>query len=443
MMKKLLIIVLLVYLVMALSSATIYSQFDFSKLVEQIKPGVVRILATWQERGETQQGGGSGFILSSGNVVTNHHVVEGVLAHGGVIEVQTIDGRKYPAAVEKFDAFFDLALLQPNFGRMPGVVYLGDSDQIGELEEFILIGYARGETYPVVRKGTFAAYIVDPEGREWIQYDIAANPGDSGAPVFNLSGQVIGVHTKTRAAIEPVRIYVTPGGEEVPVVVIRPIEGFEFAIPSKVVKQFLVEEVTVPPSRPAPPVPPARGQLLFADNFNDGRADGWTLAPGWRIEHDNGNYVISGEGLYQWVRLNSGHDWTNYILKCRLKLINGGIHLNYRMRDEPREFTRYFIGFRKDGVYLSKEDPPGNYRNLTGKQLRFSPNVWHDVEVAGYEGHLRVYVDGKLELDYYDSDPLLQGRIAFETIEEPVGTRGEGSHAHIDDVMVFALTQPF
>ncbi len=180
--------------------------------------------------------------------------------------------------------------------------------------------------------------------------------------------------------------------------------------------------------------------VLYHDNFEDGVADGWDLTPGWQVHREaNGNYVLSGEGLYRWAKLDSGHDWTDYFLKCRLKLINGGIHLNFLMRDQPREFTRYAIAFRENSLHLMKEYPPGNYRSLGGKQINFRLNVWHDIEIVGKQGHLQVYVDGRLRLEYDDPNPLLQGRIAFETIEEPPGTRGESSHAHIDDVEVTAL----
>lgn len=183
-------------------------------------------------------------------------------------------------------------------------------------------------------------------------------------------------------------------------------------------------------------------ELLFSDDFEDGLADGWELAEGWQVIQDQGNYVLSGDGLYQWSRLHRGFDWTNYTLKCRLQLISGGVHLNFRMQDEPDEFTRYFIGFRENTLYLSKENPPGNYTGLTDKAINFDLGVWHDVEIVGTQGYLKIYVDGNLELEYNDPDYLPQGRIAFETIEESADNSEEGSNAYIDYVEVWRGETP-
>jgi len=167
-------------------------------------------------------------------------------------------------------------------------------------------------------------------------------------------------------------------------------------------------------------------EVLLADSFEDGIADGWELEPGWRVEREDGNYVLSGEG-HSWVRLETGLDWTDYSFRFRLKLIRGGIHLNYRVSSEGR----YFIGFGEEGVYLNKETPWGNFFDLAGSDAYHRLEVWYDVKIVGEGGHLQVYVDGILKLDYIDDAPLTWGNIAFETLE--------GSHAYIDDVEVTGL----
>jgi hypothetical protein len=163
------------------------------------------------------------------------------------------------------------------------------------------------------------------------------------------------------------------------------------------------------------------GQEETFDNFEDGVADGWVLEQGWQLEKDERNIVLSGEG-HSWARIERGQDWTNYSFQLRLKLIRGGIHLNYRVSDEGR----YFIGLREDGFYLNKETPWGKFFELAVSDTRITFNVWHDIEIRGEGGHIQVYVDGLLEIDVIDDTPLTQGSIAFETLEE--------SYAYVDNV---------
>lgn len=170
---------------------------------------------------------------------------------------------------------------------------------------------------------------------------------------------------------------------------------------------------------------PVLGQEeTFTDNFEDGVAEGWVLEPGWQLEKDERNIVLSGEG-FSWVQLQRGQNWTNYSYRLRLKLIRGGIHLNYRVSDEGR----YFIDLREDGLYLNKETPWGKFFELAVSDKRITLNVWHDIEIRGEGGYIQVFVDGLLEIDFIDDTPLTNGNIAFETLEE--------SHAYVDNVEVY------
>lgn len=165
--------------------------------------------------------------------------------------------------------------------------------------------------------------------------------------------------------------------------------------------------------------------VLFHDDFEDGVADGWSLEPGWQVEQEDGNYVLRGEGHY-WARLRIGGNWTDYAFKFRLKLLEGTIHLNYRM-SEAGHFRRYFIGFHDQGLYLQKQID-NRFTELREILVPHKLNVWHEVEIRGYQAHLQVLVDGTLELDYVDEDPLLRGTIAFETLE--------GGKVFIDDIEI-------
>jgi serine protease Do len=137
---------------------------------------------------------GSGIILSpDGYVLTNQHVIE----QAGEIEVQLMDDRKFPAKVVGRDARTDLALLKVEASGLP-VLPLGDSDKLEVGELVLAIGNPFGLEYSV------SLGIVSRKGRalggagafdEYIQTDASVNPGNSGGPLLNMRGEVIGINT--------------------------------------------------------------------------------------------------------------------------------------------------------------------------------------------------------------------------------------------------------
>lgn len=137
---------------------------------------------------------GSGIILSAdGYVLTNHHVVE----RAGEIEVQLMDDRKFPAKVVGKDARTDLALLKIEASGL-SVLPLGDSDKLEVGELVLAIGNPFGLDHSV------SLGIVSRKGRalgsseafdDYIQTDASVNPGNSGGPLINMRGEVIGINT--------------------------------------------------------------------------------------------------------------------------------------------------------------------------------------------------------------------------------------------------------
>lgn len=189
---------------------------------------------------------------------------------------------------------------------------------------------------------------------------------------------------------------------------------------------------------PAPGIVPlghGASQLLLQEDFEDGQAQGWEFFDGpaspWPIITEDGNHILSGEG-HGWARFTGGAAWENYSFKLRVKLIKGTVHLNYRL-SQVNGFSRYFIGFHTGGLYLSKQ-VGDHFTDLTEVGAFYEPNVWHEVEIKGYEGHLQVYVDGTMALEYVDNQPLARGTIALEILED--------SHVFFDDLLVTALEKP-
>ena len=174
-----------------------------TQVVEQVEPAVVTVvgetqgqLTFWGYTGD-QQVSGSGFIITQdGYIVTNNHVVE----DAETIMVILSDGTELNAAVVNTDSFSDLAILKAE-GTMPGVAVLGDSDNLKPGETVIAIGSPLGDFRNSVTVGVVSATgrSLDTgsgfEMEDLIQTDAAINSGNSGGPLVNLAGEVVGINT--------------------------------------------------------------------------------------------------------------------------------------------------------------------------------------------------------------------------------------------------------
>ena len=136
---------------------------------------------------------GSGFVISEdGFVVTNNHVIEGA----DEIAVEFPNGTEYAATVVGVDKNIDIALLKLDVQGSLGFVSFGDSDTARVGDWVMAIGNPLGQGFSV------SAGIISARNRElsgnyddYIQTDAAINRGNSGGPLFNMQGEVIGVNT--------------------------------------------------------------------------------------------------------------------------------------------------------------------------------------------------------------------------------------------------------
>jgi S1-C subfamily serine protease len=214
-------------------AASTSESLSVSEIYEQTYKGVVEITATSSQSsplgGEQQaQGQGSGFVFDSdGHIVTNDHVVEGAEA----ASVRFWDGSTYDATIVGTDPSTDLAVIKvdaPSSMLVP--LTLGDSTQLSVGEGVVALGS------PFGLEGTVTSGIVSALNREMtspnnftisnsIQTDAAINHGNSGGPLVNAAGEVIGVNTQIKSE---------SGGSD----------GIGFAIPSSTVASIVPQIVS-------------------------------------------------------------------------------------------------------------------------------------------------------------------------------------------------------
>ncbi len=176
------------------------------QLAERLRPGLVQVRVRRVQPppsegtepvppDEPRVAAGSGFLIrEDGLVVTNAHVV----AEATRIQVRLQDGRRFEGALIGKDSRVDLALVKIDGVRGLPVLPLGDSNRL-RVGEFVLalghpFGLEQTVSFGIVsRKG--APLRVPSPGFDFIQTDASVNPGNSGGPLVNMAGEVVGVNS--------------------------------------------------------------------------------------------------------------------------------------------------------------------------------------------------------------------------------------------------------
>lgn len=208
-------------------------------LYEKSKPGIVIVLQA-PPRGmnlldpqELQHSAlvlkGTGIIVTpDGYIVTNHHVVRWLQ----FAVVQLADGSRYVAWVVGFDALTDLAVLKINAGRpLPYLTWSRNPARVGQM--VFVIGHPISEVYSMsigIVSGV-DRYIHSPFV-DFIQTDAAINSGNSGGPLFNTRGEVLGMNTSVVPYTKDIE---NTNARANPI----PVQGIAFAVPAQLIRQII------------------------------------------------------------------------------------------------------------------------------------------------------------------------------------------------------------
>lgn len=195
----------------AVTSLTGVVLYDVSDLVAQVRPGVVSVTETgmamdmFMRRVQTQ-GEGTGIVIDDeGHILTNYHVISGA----ETVSVYAEDGRERSARVIFGDPATDIAVLEVEDGEGLVPLVLGDSGAMEVGDPVIAMGNALGldATSPTVSVGIVSAIgrTIETDQavlQDLIQTDAAINAGNSGGPLLNGAGEVIGINTAIASGAE-------------------------------------------------------------------------------------------------------------------------------------------------------------------------------------------------------------------------------------------------
>ena len=167
---------------LALLAACPLVHADFAQAADKIRDSVVTVML--------EKRMGTGFVVNGdGYIVTNKHV----LSKATAATVKLANGDALPAQLAQSDPNRDLVLLKVDRQHLPAVTF-ASSSKLKQGAEVAALGAPFGLS-DTLTKGIVSAPDRDIDGRKYVQIDAALNQGNSGGPIINEQGQVVGVAT--------------------------------------------------------------------------------------------------------------------------------------------------------------------------------------------------------------------------------------------------------
>jgi serine protease Do len=417
-------------------------------VVAKVNPGVVSVVATRAipagedaGAGETaqedrvQRGTGAGFIVDpEGLVVTNQHVI----ANADRIRVKLYDGRTQAATVVGADNATDLALLKIAVNDLTPL-RLGDSDALRVGDSVIAIGnpleYERSVTAGIVSALGRKVYEAEPS-ESFIQTDAAINRGNSGGPLLNKRGEVIGVNTVIRS-----------DGR-----------GISFAVPSNVVKHVVTQlrvhgyvargYLGLTPVSLTPELREGLGLgdlqgVVVADVSNNFPAERAGIRPYDVVTHFNGHSVAQADDFFACVANAAPQQ------RVEIRVVRGGQPMSFYPTLEQRPID---VAANSPKVRPAS-DKRGQASGQNGLLLGFSvrentPDALRELRV----GKISDEVTGGVVVS--DIDPLgpaadtrlSTGYVILEANRQPIHCLEDfqkaTSHLREGDILVIRFTSP-
>lgn len=285
---------------------------EYTKLIQSVVPSVVSItssrtvlqavpmtledLLLRRQRAQqaTSTSLGSGVIVSKeGHILTNHHVIAGMTE----IRVQLTDGRNIEAKLIGSDPATDIAVLRIEAANIEALP-IADSDQLHVGQQVFAVGNPYGLEESVSR-GIISARrrTASDSGVEALQHDAAVNPGNSGGPLLNVRGEIVGINSSIKT--------VTGG-----------FQGISFAIPSNTARRImesimsrgrftrgwlgLTLQTITPRLAEYFALPDTRGAII-ANVVPGSPAELTGLRPGDVVRQFNGQAVANASQLSTWI----------------------------------------------------------------------------------------------------------------------------------------------
>jgi len=306
---------------------------EIGEIYQRVKASVVVVITEQQEvdrvasRGLVSIGGlGSGVLVSrDGKVLTAAHVVQ----TAETILVQMLSGETIPARVIASEPAADVALLQlETTPAVAQVAPIGDSDRVDVGDQIFVVGAPLGNSHSLTVGHISARRMEDDEvyggmlSTEMFQTDAAINEGNSGGPMFNLEGEVIGI----------VSYILSHGGG---------FEGLGFVITSNMARELLLDQRSMWSG--------LQGYLLrddLAKLFNIPQEAGLLVqhvaknSPAWNLGLRGGNIravigdvelVLGGDVILETQGLSVGDPKTDIEIRARLRALEPGEPLRLKV----------------------------------------------------------------------------------------------------------------
>ena len=166
--------------------------------------------------------------------------------------------------------------------------------------------------------------------------------------------------------------------------------------------------------------------ILLREDFQSGVAQGWQIDAGWYVltNGDRRAFAASGDS---WAWYTPGLGWSGYGARLGFRVESGNLAVSVGVATEGR----YVVNASADGVHLLRDVPYGALEPVASSN-GVSTGAGHTIAVGLQDGHVQVYIDGSLIIDYQDPDPISAGSIGLGT--------SAGSVVLVDNVVVAGLS---